>query len=134
MTVTALGFPAITVVTTTSQAANNNGDDEGANTQTTSADVKPDVDASVVPSLNTFRRSPSSVRKSRTGVPSGKQKRKGIDHEAIPVAPPHYPATSKDGTTTVTGYCSSSGEDADCRMKLVHPSGDIIVPFKATKL
>ena len=112
----------------------------------------------------------------------------------IPVAPPHYPATSKDGTTTVTGYCSSSGEDAeyitsggmgfrgtgldklegdcmwqpspdaewryasgqmmegyfavgfadwndlesgdypDCRMKLVHPSGDMIVPFKATKL
>ena len=49
MTVTALGFPAITVVTTTSQAATNDGDDEGANTQTTSADVKPDVDASVVP-------------------------------------------------------------------------------------
>ena len=49
MTVTALGFPAITVVTTTSQAATNAGDDEGANTQTTSADVKPDVDASVVP-------------------------------------------------------------------------------------
>ena len=49
MTVTALGFPAITVVTTTSQAASNDGDDEGANTQTTSADVKPDVDASVVP-------------------------------------------------------------------------------------
>ena len=41
--------PAITVVTTTSQAATNDGDDEGANTQTTSADVKPDVDASVVP-------------------------------------------------------------------------------------
>ena len=49
MTVTALGFPAITVVTTTSQAATNDGDDEGANTQTTSADVKPDVDASIVP-------------------------------------------------------------------------------------
>ena len=49
MTVTALGFPAITVVTTTSQAATNDGADEGANTQTTSADVKPDVDASVVP-------------------------------------------------------------------------------------
>ena len=49
MTVTALGFPAITVVTTTSQSATNDGDDEGANTQTTSADVKPDVDASVVP-------------------------------------------------------------------------------------
>ena len=49
MTETALGFPAITVVTTTSQAATNAGDDEGANTQTTSADVKPDVDASVVP-------------------------------------------------------------------------------------
>ena len=49
MTVTALGFPAITVVTTTSQAATNDGDDEGANTQTTTADVKPDVDASVVP-------------------------------------------------------------------------------------
>ena len=49
MTVTALGFPAITVVTTTSQTATNDGDDEGANTQTTSADVKPDVDASVVP-------------------------------------------------------------------------------------
>ena len=49
MTVTALGFPAITVVTTTSQAAENAGDDEGANTQTTSADVKPDVDASIVP-------------------------------------------------------------------------------------
>ena len=49
MTVTVLGFPAITVVTTTSQAATNDGDDEGANTQTTSADVKPDVDASVVP-------------------------------------------------------------------------------------
>ena len=46
---TALGFPAITVVTTTSQAAENAGDDEGANTQTTSADVKPDIDASVVP-------------------------------------------------------------------------------------
>ena len=46
---TALGFPAITVVTTTSQAATNDGNDEGANTQTTSADVKPDVDASVVP-------------------------------------------------------------------------------------
>ena len=42
-------FPAITVVTTTSQAATNDGADEGANTQTTSADVKPDVDASVVP-------------------------------------------------------------------------------------
>ena len=50
MTVTALGFPAITVVTTTSQTATNAGDDEGANTQTTSADVKPDLDASVVPS------------------------------------------------------------------------------------
>ena len=49
MTVTALGFPAITVVTTTSQSATNDGDDEGENTQTTSADVKPDVDASVVP-------------------------------------------------------------------------------------
>ena len=49
MTVTALGFPAITVVTTTSQSAANDGDDEGANTQTTSADVKPDLDASVVP-------------------------------------------------------------------------------------
>ena len=49
MTVTALGFPAITVVTTTSQAATNDGDDEGDNAQTTSADVKPDVDASVVP-------------------------------------------------------------------------------------
>ena len=49
MTVTALGFPAITVVTTTSQAATNDGDDEGENSQTTSADVKPDVDASVVP-------------------------------------------------------------------------------------
>ena len=49
MTVTALGFPAITVVTTTSQAATNDGADEGANTQTTSADVKPDVDASIVP-------------------------------------------------------------------------------------
>ena len=49
MTVTALGFPAITVVTTTTQSATNDGDDEGANTQTTSADVKPDVDASVVP-------------------------------------------------------------------------------------
>ena len=49
MTVTALGFPAITVVTTTSQAATNSGDDEGENSQTTSADVKPDVDASVVP-------------------------------------------------------------------------------------
>ena len=49
MTVTALGFPAITVVTTTSQSAANEGDDEGANTQTTSADVKPDLDASVVP-------------------------------------------------------------------------------------
>ena len=49
MTVTALGFPAITVVTTTSQSATNDGDDEGANTQTTTADVKPDVDASVVP-------------------------------------------------------------------------------------
>ena len=49
MTVTALGFPAITVVTTTSQAATNDGDDEGANTQTTTADVKPDGDASVVP-------------------------------------------------------------------------------------
>ena len=49
MTVTALGFPAITVVTTTSQAATNSGDDEGENAQTTSADVKPDVDASVVP-------------------------------------------------------------------------------------
>ena len=45
----ALGFPAITVVTTTSLAATNSGDDEGENTQTTSADVKPDVDASVVP-------------------------------------------------------------------------------------
>ncbi len=44
-----MGFPAITVVTTTSQSATNDGDDEGANTQTTSADVKPDVDASVVP-------------------------------------------------------------------------------------
>ena len=51
MTVTALGFPAITVVTTTSQAATNSGDDEGENSQTTSADVKPDVDASVVPGL-----------------------------------------------------------------------------------
>ena len=49
MTVTALGFPAITVVTTTTQSATNDGDDEGENTQTTSADVKPDVDASVVP-------------------------------------------------------------------------------------
>ena len=49
MTVTALGFPAITVVTTTSQSATNDGDDEGENTQTTSADVKPDIDASVVP-------------------------------------------------------------------------------------
>ena len=49
MTVTALGFPAITVVTTTSQAATNSGDDEGENSQTTSADVKPDVDASVMP-------------------------------------------------------------------------------------
>ena len=49
MTVTALGFPAITVVTTTSQSAANEGDDEGANTQTTSADVKPDLDASVLP-------------------------------------------------------------------------------------
>ena len=49
MTVTALGFPAITVVTTTSQAATNDGDDEEENTQTTTADVKPDVDASVVP-------------------------------------------------------------------------------------
>ena len=49
MTVTALGFPAITVVTTTSQAATNDGDDEGDNAQTTSADVKPDVDASIVP-------------------------------------------------------------------------------------
>ena len=38
-----------TVVTTTSQSATNDGDDEGENTQTTSADVKPDVDASVVP-------------------------------------------------------------------------------------
>ena len=46
---TALGFPAITVVTTTSQAATNDGDDEGDNAQTTSADVKPDVDASIVP-------------------------------------------------------------------------------------
>ena len=44
-----MGFPAITVVTTTSQSATNDGDDEGENTQTTSADVKPDVDASVVP-------------------------------------------------------------------------------------
>ena len=44
-----LGFPAITVVTTTTQSATNDGDDEGENTQTTSADVKPDVDASVVP-------------------------------------------------------------------------------------
>ena len=49
MTVTALGFPAITVVTTTSQAVTNSGDDEGENSQTTSADVKPDVDASIVP-------------------------------------------------------------------------------------
>ena len=49
MTVTALGFPAITVVTTTSQAATNDGDDEGDNAQTTSADVKPDVDASILP-------------------------------------------------------------------------------------
>ena len=49
MTVTALGFPAITVVTTTTQSAENDGDDEGENTQTTSADVKPDVDASIVP-------------------------------------------------------------------------------------
>ena len=30
-------------------AKTNDGDDEGENTQTTSADVKPDVDASVVP-------------------------------------------------------------------------------------
>ena len=49
MTVTAPGFPAITVVTTTSQAATNSGDDEGENSQTTSADVKPDVDTSVIP-------------------------------------------------------------------------------------
>jgi len=51
MTVTALGFPAITVVTTTSQAATNSGDDEGEMTQTTTADVKPDVDAQVVPTM-----------------------------------------------------------------------------------
>ena len=48
-TVTALGFPAITVVKTTSQSASNDGDDEASNTQTATADVKPDVDASVVP-------------------------------------------------------------------------------------
>ena len=36
-------------VTTTSQAATNSGDDEGENSQTTTADVKPDVDASIVP-------------------------------------------------------------------------------------
>lgn len=49
MTVTALGFPAITVVTTTTQSATNDGDDQGENAQTTSADVKPDLDASVTP-------------------------------------------------------------------------------------
>jgi len=56
--VRALGFPAITVVTTTSQEATNSGDDEGANAQTTSADVKPDVDASVVPTRRATRPSP----------------------------------------------------------------------------
>lgn len=48
-TVTALGFPAITVVKTTSQSATNDGDDESSNTQTATADVKPSVDASIVP-------------------------------------------------------------------------------------
>ena len=51
MTVTALGFPAITVVTTTTQTADNAGDDENQGTQTVTNDVKPDtdVDASIVP-------------------------------------------------------------------------------------
>ena len=44
-----MGFPAITVVTTTSQSATNDCNDERENTPPTSADVKPDVDASVVP-------------------------------------------------------------------------------------
>jgi len=48
-TVTALGFPAIAVVTTTSQAATNEGDDEDTNTQTPTNDVKSDVDVSIVP-------------------------------------------------------------------------------------
>lgn len=49
MTVTALGFPAITVVSTTSQEATNAGDDTGTNTQTPTNDVTPDVDVSIVP-------------------------------------------------------------------------------------
>ena len=49
MTVTALGFPAITVVTTTSQAATNSGDDEGENHQTVTNDLKPNIETSVVP-------------------------------------------------------------------------------------
>ena len=51
MTVTALGIPGIAIITSTGQSATNSGDDEGENSQTTSADVKPDVDASVVPGL-----------------------------------------------------------------------------------
>ena len=113
--------------------------------------------------------------------------------EDIPVAPPHYPATSPDGTTTVTGFCDLMGEEPesisdggvgfkgtgldklatggfwqespdaewkdatgslvdgfiafglgdwsdvpageynDCRFKLIHESGPVIVPFKAVK-
>ena len=34
--------------------------------------------------------------------------------EDIPaIEPPHYPAMSKDGTTTVTGFCDSDGEEVE---------------------
>ena len=39
------------LLTATLSAATNSGEDEGENSQTTSADVKPDVDTSVVPGL-----------------------------------------------------------------------------------
>ena len=51
MTVTALGFPAITVVTTSTQSATNDGDDDAQNTQSVTNDVKPDTDTSIVPAL-----------------------------------------------------------------------------------
>ncbi len=80
---TALGFPAITVVTTTSQSATNDGDDEGENTQTTSADVKPDVDASVGPKrdwrecrkgpVGEAKRASRRTLKGVTGNPEGRE-------------------------------------------------------------
>ena len=51
MTVTALGFPAITVVTTSTQSATNDGDDDAQNTQSVTNDIKPDTETSVVPAL-----------------------------------------------------------------------------------